>query len=539
MRESTSIVLLCVIILVVGAGAIYFETFYGDFTFHKSSISTSGLNVSEVVIFQPNKAYHTLYRNFEDPEFINGEGSGNHIGIITTVCEVGQAYVKDFNSNCYDIGKEAVPTICKPYTERNEYGCTFGDKLGFVKGKDYMLGATFELHPTNLFEVDGRNYLKFVAYSRGMHGYLNENNFILSEGIIREKRYYPNEYVIVYIPYDGETEGYNVVALNDFEFDGSGLGLRVLLALLPALLVFGSWFYFGREKSFQDVPEQVSFYPNTRKAWQVAAFFNPPFGNTDEKFISTLLIDFYHRKVIDIKEKGKDLYIKLNSPKNFDEVETQFFQILKYVKEKTDKKYFDGEYFNLKKSFSSLSLVSTSTSLKFHKLQATVSKESKKYFSRSGDILLFGGMFLVTVIGFITQSFAAVFTSIFLMFVLFIVTRSSALFLSFEKENHKEFQHWQAFKKYLSRSFTIKSGTHKTVKMWDQFLVYATALGVSKKVIKELKAANILDEKEYRIYTGIPIMSHSFGVSSGASGSGGGFGGAGGGGVGGGGGGGR
>jgi uncharacterized membrane protein len=74
------------------------------------------------------------------------------------------------------------------------------------------------------------------------------------------------------------------------------------------------------------------------------------------------------------------------------------------------------------------------------------------------------------------------------------------------------------------------------VKLWDEYLVYSTALGVSKKVIEELKTKKIISERQYDAYSGINIASISFASSSGTSG---GHSGAGGGGVGGGGGGGR
>ena len=102
-------------------------------------------------------------------------------------------------------------------------------------------------------------------------------------------------------------------------------------------------------------------------------------------------------------------------------------------------------------------------------------------------------------------------------------------------------------------SFSINTATHKTVVIWEEYLIYATALGVSDKVIKELRAYNLIDEKQMNIYNGV-IISSSFAFSntslgsysgggfSGSGGggfSGGGFSGGGGGGIGGGGGGGR
>ena len=82
-----------------------------------------------------------------------------------------------------------------------------------------------------------------------------------------------------------------------------------------------------------------------------------------------------------------------------------------------------------------------------------------------------------------------------------------------------------------------ESGT-KAVVLWEQYLVYASALGVAKKVLKRLRQLKIIDQKQYNFYTGIGSVSHSFTAATVTSGGGGGGGGMGGG-VGGGGGGGR
>ena len=87
----------------------------------------------------------------------------------------------------------------------------------------------------------------------------------------------------------------------------------------------------------------------------------------------------------------------------------------------------------------------------------------------------------------------------------------------------------------------MKESDTKAVVLWEQYLVYASALGVAKKVLNRLKQMRIIDQKQYNSYIGIGSVSHSFTsamVPSGGTGGGGGGGGMGGG-VGGGGGGGR
>jgi uncharacterized membrane protein len=128
----------------------------------------------------------------------------------------------------------------------------------------------------------------------------------------------------------------------------------------------------------------------------------------------------------------------------------------------------------------------------------------------------------------------------FILFILIIiVSYNSALLIRFKKQYYIEYQEWQAFRAYLKSFPSMRNSPPDAVRLWDIYLVYATALGVSKEVLKKFKEWRVISEKDYTIYYGSIIVSNNISTASGSSGSGGGFGGAGGGGVGGGGGGGR
>ena len=46
---------------------------------------------------------------------------------------------------------------------------------------------------------------------------------------------------------------------------------------------------------------------------------------------------------------------------------------------------------------------------------------------------------------------------------------------------------WKAFKKFLQDFSKLDERDYKSIAIWEHYLVYATALGISKKVIKQLK----------------------------------------------------
>jgi hypothetical protein len=345
MKERTSAIIITVILIIIGLiiGAITsaivilmssenFEIPYTDFNFYKSQLDINGTHVKETLYFQTNQDYHTLFRTFQSTITTkNNINAKNSVTINTVTCEQGTPYFK-INNNCFESPDFTTPTTCPAYTEDNEYGCTFGNTYGFSSGKEYSISSDLKLNPENLFKVNGKYYIKFIAYGRNEHIPLTiNNNLIINGDAVYTNQYLSKEYAIIYIPYTGDVDGYNIQNIQNFQYDKpanlkSNLLLTILIIigimlmhLLPAILFFSSWYFFGKELIDQDVPEQLSQYPNKRKPWEVAAFFNAPFGKIDKNFFSTMLLDFYHRKIIDLKlVKGflkQDLMIKLNNEK--------------------------------------------------------------------------------------------------------------------------------------------------------------------------------------------------------------------------------
>lgn len=556
MKESKTIILITILFLILGSTALYFSLFSTKFNFYKSELEINELQVNEKLSYKPDKDYHTLYRNFnikETAASISPNKISNGITVSEVNCEDGTPYLNNFANYCYLFNpiKEA---SCLPYTESNEYGCTFGYEKGFKKGKDYEISSAYTLNPKNLFKINKKYYIKFVAYSKDRHKTLIKGkNLIINKNAITKTIYLPIDDVIIYIPYaKSDIKNFNIIYQSDFLFDTNYLKklLFFLLAFSPAIFLLASWHFYGREKTYLDIPKELSDYPQERKAWEVAAYFHPPFSVIDEEFFSALLLDLYRRKLIDLKLKEKNVYIKINeNPPKFinkkkypdpDEIELKFLSMLKELKERAPKKYQEEGYINLKSLNSFLTKLWMQSRLK--SLQKDIKKTGKIYIENKGYIIL---DVIYTILLFLAIMFGIsyyFFAFYFIIIVLFsIIYKKSALLISFKESYYQEYQQWQAFKKYLSNSYSIKNMPHEAVILWEQYLVYGCALGESKKVLKELKQASIITPEQYAVYnTSISTSSHYFASASGnTSHGGGGFGGAGGGGIGGGGGGGR
>jgi len=77
---------------------------------------------------------------------------------------------------------------------------------------------------------------------------------------------------------------------------------------------------------------------------------------------------------------------------------------------------------------------------------------------------------------------------------------------------------WKAFKKFLLDFSKLDEHEYKSIAIWEHYLVYATALGISKQVIKELKIVFPTEFEEesnmFSTYVTIGLLSDSNSFSS-------------------------
>lgn len=544
MREKRFALIITILLLITFPLTIIISTFLTDFTFDKSTLTISEEKIIEYLEYKPNKDFHTLYRNFNSIVSYN-TNKVNTIIPEKVLCSEGTAYFYTSDENCYYYENTITNSDCLPYTEPNEYGCTFGNIYGFNKGSKYTIKAEYSLNPRNLFQINNKNYIKFVAYSKKNHPILSKSSFIINGEHEKKDFYFPNENAIIYIPYTKDPENKTVIRLDDFEYDNknSMLFILLLISFIPAAIFYFTWRFFGKELTFEDIPEQLSFIPNYRKPWQVATYFNPPFSTIDKNFFASTLLDFYKRKIINIKVIKKQTYLKLNNySEDLDKIETKFLEIIELIVNKCPKKHMDKGYVNLKKASSGF-FIKFSLQKLAKELQKQIKKEGKEFVSLSGIQVLLALEFLTFfIILFLSNQIIGIqpyyiFVFILIFFLTIILSSTSALMIRFKKNYYIEYQKWNSFRRWLKYSPSMKTSKSKAVILWEDYLIYATSLGIAKKVLKELKKQHIISEQQYNFYNSVHISSNSFATSSGTS-SGGVSGGAGGG-VGGGGGGGR
>lgn len=73
-----------------------------------------------------------------------------------------------------------------------------------------------------------------------------------------------------------------------------------------------------------------------------------------------------------------------------------------------------------------------------------------------------------------------------------------------------EKEQWKAFKKYMEEFSLLKDKDIPSIELWERYLVFATAFGISKKVLKQLKIVypeiNNMDSSMFTTYCYINLM---------------------------------
>lgn len=331
--------------------------------------------------------------------------------------------------------------------------------------------------------------------------------------------------------------------------------IMILFILIPVLFLFFVWYKYGREVSrkelnyFNDYYREVPFKDH-----------DPLLANyyLSEKFsknwFSSGIMYLVWKGIYNLEKEGKDYFLEKTSKEL--EVKGYILDIYSFFE-----KHFKEEKFNVKEIQNRLNnkisfgkniidqmKINSSFKKDFIELYKKTKKDYDKLFLDNKEdyekkgrviagyfLLIYSGLFFITSLIFVNKI-----PSIFLLFIGYLIVTvilfsifGEPFFGRFTKKGRLKNLRWKGFKKYITDFSDIKNHPPKHVILWEEFLVYATAFGVAKKVTKNIKT---LMPQEYSQNTRIAvyssfIVSKQFSdigkISSGgaSSGSGGGFGG--------------
>ncbi len=535
---------------------------------------TANLTISKVLILQESYDYHVkayrykmLYRVWDAPLTFKKEnfpcivlrGVGNSARDII--------YVKDYYGHVH-VSNPIALDLVERLAERNELGivCSQYLKSGkFFNIGDYSLNALYEIYPP--IQTDGRfdhvnlklaskhapypsvkifiydpndSVLKVYPHmddfrlERVKDGWLIEGRsaglveveLILKHGAI--EGFYQNVSNVLDLTEMTNSPYYikeNVSKVLEISYTALILGFPLIV-----LLVYKR---YGREKSFV-VPEYLSYVPNpNRKPWMVNVVFTGDAMRGDKNAFFATLLDLYRRGAIDIEPyevKGlvrgrRELRIRIQDRGKFDLKDVYEYRVLRFIERYSENDVLDTKRLReiaRNRKMADMLSIDLRDLLNWRDARFTrqfVETKGKKIFYSLTFAFL-----ILTFLNFAVRGDLAILTLTLLSQSACCSLSPSQLLGRWKEDYYKEKLEWDSFRRFLSNLAMIKKYAPEDVKVWKEWLVYGTALGVGDKVVEAMKSLNV-EIPETRFYSHYPVFVTTYRTSIRASSSsGGGFG---------------
>ena len=268
-------------------------------------------------------------------------------------------------------------------------------------------------------------------------------------------------------------------------FEKPGLIFGVLSSIWGALMYYIHVIFKRKNKVKNSVGKYLRELPDNSSPALVGGFMT---NSINDNEILATIVDLVRIKVLTLENSDKNSIIILTgSTENLSAQEKAIVDI--YIND-----FGDGKSLDLK-SFGFFQKVPMSVARKFEKWRAMVQSEMNRknltyqglgclgviFFAFFPMIFTFAGL----VIGMITGN--KMFLLIVVMGIILFVSGAKARYPRKELAEAKD--KWQAFKNFLSDYSQLEEAKITSVHLWEQYFVYAVALGVSEKVVKAYKKA--------------------------------------------------
>ena len=294
-------------------------------------------------------------------------------------------------------------------------------------------------------------------------------------------------------------------------FGKQGLMLGVLVSIWGALMFYIYGIYRRKNRVKNSVGKYLRELPDDSSPALVGSFMTDSISGNE---ILATIVDLIRRKILRLETSEEKSIITLVG--NTEKLSAQERVIVDiYIND-----FGDGKSLDLK-SFGFFQKVPMSVARKFEKWRAMVQSEMNRknltyqglgclgviFFAFFPMIFTFAGL----VIGMITGN--KMFLLIVVMGIILFVSGAKARYPRKELAEAKD--KWQAFKNFLSDYSQLEEAKITSVHLWEQYFVYAVALGVSEKVVKAYKKAldmGVIDQGVNKFRTS-PIFNTMFNSS--------------------------
>ena len=272
-------------------------------------------------------------------------------------------------------------------------------------------------------------------------------------------------------------------------FEKPGLIFGVLSSIWGALMYYIHVIFKRKNKVKNSVGKYLRELPDNSSPALVGGFMT---NSINDNEILATIVDLVRRKILTLENSDKNSIIILTgSTANLSAQEKAIVDI--YIND-----FGDGKSLDLK-SFGFFQKVPMSTARKFEKWKTIIQSEMNRKdlvfegFKGMGENLFYkslcGIILGIKFFGNILEKAmeSKMFLIIIIMGVILFISLTKARYPRKELAEAKD--KWQAFKNFLSDYSQLEEAKITSVHLWEQYFVYAVALGVSEKVVKAYKKA--------------------------------------------------
>ena len=299
-------------------------------------------------------------------------------------------------------------------------------------------------------------------------------------------------------------------------FEKPGLIFGVLSSIWGVLMFYIHGIYRRRNRVKNSVGKYLRELPDDSSPALVGSFMTDSISGNE---ILATIVDLIRRKILRLETSEEKSIITLVG--NTEKLSAQERVIVDiYIND-----FGDGKSLDLK-SFGFFQKVPMSTARKFEKWKTIIQSEmnrkdlvfegfkgmGKNLFYKSLCGIILGIKFFGNILEKAIES--KMFLIIIIMGVILLISLTKARYPRKELAEAKD--KWQAFKNFLSDYSQLEEAKITSVHLWEQYFVYAVALGVSEKVVKAYKKAldmGVIDQGVNKFRTSPifnPMFSRSF-----------------------------
>ncbi|MBO8161224.1 MAG: DUF2207 domain-containing protein [Thermosipho sp. (in: Bacteria)] len=305
---------------------------------------------------------------------------------------------------------------------------------------------------------------------------------------------FSNDFIPLYMY---NNKALSIAAVNDEEAKYENFIIKakfypVLGVLVILLLLSLTYYFFGREKEihYEGIYEREIPYKDPPDTVNVIVVNQ--LAKLDSNGIAAIIMDLYRKDYIKLDKNGKYIEILEKDPQKLPESERFFYYLLKkYAFENT------FSFNELKKLLSKDKKLAKEflNDFKTYKTMVISGAKKRSYLSIFGTVLsyLIGVVSILLSIFFFMRYYEVAFVYESILSSILFVTGAILFFIprdvfgNWTRVGREYYLKWKNFEKFLLDFSALSEYPPESVVIWEDYIVYATALGIADKVEKHLK----------------------------------------------------